>query len=131
MPNPVNEGLEIVRYRGGLGHWSYVFHRLTGVGVLLFLLIHIVDTALVGWGPELYNKAIALYRTPFFRINEIFLFAAVLYHAVNGVRIFIMDLCPGSTRHYRKWLWGSWAVFLILMVPVTLIMIHHMRTPSE
>jgi len=41
--------LEYLTYRGGPGHWSWVLHRLTGVGVFLFLLIHIVDISIIGW----------------------------------------------------------------------------------
>ena len=111
-----------VAYRGGEGHWSYIFHRLTGLGVLLFLVAHIVDTALIGWGPEIYNKAIALYRHPFFRVNEILLFAAVLYHALNGLRIVVVDFWPGATRHHRRLFWIEMALFVVAMVPVTIMM---------
>ena len=45
-------------YRGGTGQWSWAFHRITGVAVFLFLLAHIVDTALVGFGPDLYNRVV-------------------------------------------------------------------------
>ena len=47
-------------YRGGVGQWSWVLHRLTGIGVLLFLFFHILDTALILVGPELYNRIIAI-----------------------------------------------------------------------
>jgi succinate dehydrogenase / fumarate reductase cytochrome b subunit len=114
---------DIAAYRGGEGHWSYIFHRLTGIGVLLFLLIHIIDTALIGWGPDIYNKAIALYQHPFFRVNEVILFAAVLYHALNGVRIMIVDFWPGSTRHHRALFWAEMALFVVLMAPVSVLML--------
>jgi succinate dehydrogenase / fumarate reductase cytochrome b subunit len=52
-------------YKGRVGQWSWIFHRVTGVGVLLFLFAHIIDTLLVGFGPEVYNKVIAIYRHPF------------------------------------------------------------------
>jgi len=45
-------------YRGGTGQWSWALHRITGVAVFLFLLAHIVDTALVGFGPDLYNRVV-------------------------------------------------------------------------
>ena len=121
----LREAKDVAAYRGGPGHWSYLLHRLTGLGVLAFLAIHIVDTALIGWGPDLFNRVVSLYRHPVFRISEIFLFATVLYHALNGVRITVVDLWPGATRHHRKLAYGTWILFAALMVPVSAIMIHH------
>lgn len=81
-----------VRYRGGLGQLMFVLHRVTGLGILLFLIIHILDTATVYFYPSLYNEAIAIYRTTPFMIGEIFLVFSVLFHGVNGVRIALFDL---------------------------------------
>ena len=36
---------ETLRYRGAIGQWSWVLHRLTGVGVVLFLALHVIDTS--------------------------------------------------------------------------------------
>lgn len=127
MKRLLNETYDIVRYRGGSGHWSYLLHRLTGLGVLLFLCVHILDTFLIGWGPELFNKVISIYRHPFFRVSEIFLFGAVLYHSLNGVRITLVDLWPGATRRHRLWAHVTWGVFVACMIPVVLIMLHHWR----
>ncbi len=75
---------EYLTYRGGPGQWSWILHRLTGAGVFLFLLVHIVDIALVGWGPAIFNRLLFLYRYPPFRVGEIILVGAVIYHALNG-----------------------------------------------
>lgn len=127
MNKLLSEVNDIVRYRGGSGHWSYLLHRLTGLGVLLFLCVHIIDTVLIGWGPELFNKVIAVYRHPFFRVSEIFLFGAVLYHSLNGVRITLIDLWPGATRRHRRWAHLTWGVFVAAMIPVAIIMLHHWK----
>ena len=81
----------MTRYRGGVGQWSWMLHRVTGVGVLIFLCLHILDTSLVILGPEHYNRIIALYRHPLCRLSEVGLFAAVLFHALNGVRRALME----------------------------------------
>lgn len=54
MKQLINEAYDVARYRGGSGHWSYLLHRVTGVGVLLFLAIHIVDTALNPGGGRIF-----------------------------------------------------------------------------
>ena len=112
-------------YRGGTGQWSWALHRLTGVGVLLFLFAHILDTALIILGPALYNKIIAIYRLPLFGLAEIGLFAAVLYHSLNGVRICVIDFWPATTR-YHKQMWAAvLLLFFAVFLPVGWIMMGH------
>jgi hypothetical protein len=58
-------------YRGGEGMWSWVAHRITGVALFFFLLVHVLDTALVRVSPEAYNTAIAKYKTPIVNLMEV------------------------------------------------------------
>ncbi len=81
-----------VTYRGREGHWSFLLHRITGLGVVLFLTIHIIDIAFVYFNPTLFMKAIEIYRSTLFGIGEIFLVFCVFYHGVNGLRIAYLDL---------------------------------------
>ena len=48
-------------YKGQSGMWSWLLHRITGLGILLFLFIHIVDISLLGFGPQVYNDGILLF----------------------------------------------------------------------
>ena len=114
---------EYLTYKGRGGQWAWLFHRVTGVGVFFFLLVHVIDTAFIGWGPELYNKAMALYRLPFFRIGEVVLAGMVLYHALNGVRIIIIDFWPETTAAHRKWTYAMAAVFALVFIPTAIIML--------
>src|SRR5512141_3085959 len=81
-----------VGYRGREGQWSFLLHRITGLGVLLFLAIHILDTATVYFFPSLYTDVINLYRSPVFCVLEIALIFCLFFHGVNGVRIAYLDL---------------------------------------
>jgi succinate dehydrogenase/fumarate reductase cytochrome b subunit len=49
-------------YKGSPGQWSWLLHRITGVAVILFLFAHVVDTAVVGWGPDAYNRVVGVFR---------------------------------------------------------------------
>lgn len=89
-------------YRGQSGQWSWLFHRVTGLGVLLFLLIHIVDITLVGFGPTVYNDALRVFSTGIVRLVSLALIAAVLYHAFNGVRIILIDFWPAGHKYQRQ-----------------------------
>ncbi len=97
--------------------WSWILHRMAGVGIFIFLMAHIVDTSLVGWGPKLYDEAVNLYRSPLGRVGEIVLIGAVLFHAINGVRVMIIDFSPNATRIQRKLFYIVVALFLLLFIP--------------
>ena len=109
-------------YKGSPGQWSWIAHRITGVAIILFLFAHVVDTAAVGWGPSAYNRVVAVYHNWFVRLLELGLVAAVLYHAIIGVKIMVFYFWPGSTRHMKQLSIASTGIFLLSMLPVTWIM---------
>ena len=78
-------------YRGDPGMWSWVLHRITGATIFFFLFIHVLDTALVRVSPQAYDEVISTYKTPIVGVMELGLVAAVLYHALNGVRVILID----------------------------------------
>jgi succinate dehydrogenase / fumarate reductase cytochrome b subunit len=80
-----------VQYRSQ-GKIIFLLHRLTGLGTLLFLCIHIGDTAVVYFAPSLYADAINIYRTTPMMLGEIGLVFCVIFHGVNGLRIAYLDL---------------------------------------
>jgi succinate dehydrogenase cytochrome b556 subunit len=87
-----------LRYRGREGQISFFLHRISGLGTLLFLAIHILDTSTVYFFPDLYQHAIELYRKTGFMLGEMLLVGGVIYHGVNGLRIAIFDLFPQLWR---------------------------------
>jgi len=115
--------LEYLTYRGGPGHWSWLLHRLSGIGVFLFLLIHIVDISLIGWGAKVFNRLLFLYRHPAFRVGEVALVAAVLYHALNGIRICVIDFWPETMAFHRKLSYAVGIAFTIIYIPTAIYML--------
>jgi succinate dehydrogenase / fumarate reductase cytochrome b subunit len=111
-------------YRGQSGMFSWWFHRISGLGILLFLLLHIVDITLLGFGPTVYNDVISIFSTWYIRIATLFLIAAVLYHAYNGVRIILVDFWPkGGVKYQRAMFYtvlaatvASWVPFAVYIV---------------
>lgn len=112
-------------YRGGIGQWSWAAHRITGVLVLAFLFGHIVDTFAVGFGPELYNKTISLYKQWWFIPVEIGLIAATLYHALNGLRIILFDFWPSLALHQRTFGYAQLVLFVAGFAPAAIFMLKH------
>ena len=120
--------MEGVRYRGNIGHWSWIAHRLTGLGILGFLTIHVWDTANATFAPEIYSWSIDLFKHPFFGVGEIAILGAVLYHALNGVRITLLDFKPEWWHHQDKSARIVWTLFAILFIPMMLYLFYSMAT---
>lgn len=93
-------------YRGQSGMWSWLLHRVTGVAILLFLLIHIVDITMLGFGREVYNNALTVFSTPGVRVISLALIGAVIYHSFNGLRITLVDFWPKGTKYQAQMFWG-------------------------
>ncbi|MCU1621693.1 MAG: succinate dehydrogenase cytochrome b-556 subunit [Frankiales bacterium] len=102
-------------YRGRQGMWSWVAHRVTGVLVFFFLFAHVLDTALVRVSPDTYDKVIATYKTPIVNLLEFGLIAAVLYHALNGLRIMAIDFWEKGPRYQRQLTYAVLTLWFLLM----------------
>lgn len=128
VPGPRDKSVRRRRtlYRGDPGMWSWVLHRITGATIFFFLFVHVLDTALVRVSPQAYNEVVETYKTPIVGLMEIGLVAALLYHALNGVRIILIDFWWKGPRYQRQMLWAVAAVWLLVMVPSLVIIGMHM-----
>jgi succinate dehydrogenase / fumarate reductase cytochrome b subunit len=103
-------------YRGHEGMWSWVLHRITGIAIYFFLLVHVLDTATVRLDPELYNVVMASYKTPIMGLGEAVLVAAIVFHAFNGLRIILVDMTAWASRHHRALFYGVLVLWTVVMV---------------
>lgn len=101
-------------YRGKVGMWSWVLHRITGVAIFFFLLVHVLDTALVRVSPEAYNVVIATYKTPIIGLLELGLVAAILFHALNGVRVILIDFWSKGAKYQNVMFWVVVGIAFVL-----------------
>jgi succinate dehydrogenase / fumarate reductase cytochrome b subunit len=107
-------------YRGREGMWSWVLHRITGVAIFFFLLVHVLDTAMVRVAPGAYNAVIDTYRSPIMGLGETALVGAIVFHAFNGIRIILIDLWSKGPKHQRLMFWivvGIWVVLMAGFAP--------------
>jgi succinate dehydrogenase / fumarate reductase cytochrome b subunit len=111
----------LLRYRGGEGMLAWAFHRISGVAIWAFLVLHVVDIFLVGAAPDTYDTLLVIYAHPIGIVLEWLLGAAVLYHALNGLRIVIIDFWPALTRYHRELWYASWVLFFLIGIPVTVV----------
>ncbi len=103
-------------YTGGPGQYAWALHRAAGIGILFFLLVHIIDISLIGLGSEIYDASVAFYAHPAILPMEILLVGAVVYHTLNGIRVMTIDFSSGGYR----WEKLSFAIVLILSVLLTI-----------
>ncbi len=111
-------------YRDRQGQWAWLLNRVTGLGVLAFLCLHILDTSLMLRGEDAYNHLIkTVYQAWWFQPMEIALGGALLYHALNGLRLILIDFWEDAIR-YRRLLWrGLLALYVLAMIPLTAVML--------
>ena len=111
-------------YRGREGMWSWVLHRITGVAIFFFLLVHILDTSLVRISPAAYNAVIGEYKNPIMGLGETALVAAIVFHAFNGIRIILIDFWSKGVKYQKLMFWIVIAIWVVLMagfLPVQLM----------
>jgi succinate dehydrogenase / fumarate reductase cytochrome b subunit len=111
------------RYRGGLGMVMWALHRVTGLGILLFLLLHVVDIFLLTFGEEVFNELLVIYTSPWARVMEVFLLFGFLFHALNGLRIAVQDFWPAAWTEEGRLIALQLTVFVIAFVPAAWLML--------
>jgi succinate dehydrogenase / fumarate reductase cytochrome b subunit len=140
--------VEGLRYGGGLGQWSWLIHRVTGLGILLFLVLHILDTFFVVAWPALYDHTVGIYGGMVtglpvtwglngyywplrwgFRLAELGLIACVLFHSINGVRVALFDFWPRTADYQRAMFGAVLLVFAAIMIPVTIVVLAALAGP--
>lgn len=114
--NSVSKASSGTLYRGREGMWSWVGHRITGVVIFLFLLVHVLDTSLVRVAPGAYDAIMATYKNPLMALGETALVAAIVFHAFNGLRLILVDFWKQGTKYHRQMLWGVLGLWVITMV---------------
>lgn len=108
-------------YKGQSGMWSWLLHRISGLGLLLFLLIHIADVSMISFGPQVYNQSVLLFDYWIVRLLSVALVAAVLFHSFNGIRIIIIDFWRKGARYQRVLFGIALALTIVIALPFAYI----------
>ena len=110
-------------YKGRSGQWSFVAHRVSGFLVFMFLLLHIVDVSLINADGDLYNEVHALYGNILLRLFEVGLLFALIFHALNGLRIVIVDFFPRAVANEKALTAGVVTLTLLTGIPGALVIL--------
>ncbi|HSM24768.1 MAG TPA: succinate dehydrogenase, cytochrome b556 subunit [Anaerolineaceae bacterium] len=81
-----------------LGSWAFILNRITGLGLTLYLFLHLIMLGQLAKGPEAYDGFIALAKNPVFLAGEFLVIAAVFIHGLNGIRIGLTSFGIASSK---------------------------------
>ncbi len=78
--------------RYGADRYAYTLHRVTGLGILAYFIMHIFVTGARLGGPQQWDARMAFFGRPLFKAGEFLVFLAFAYHAINGIRLILVEL---------------------------------------
>jgi succinate dehydrogenase / fumarate reductase cytochrome b subunit len=114
--------MEALRYQGKGPMLTFILHRITGLGIVLFVALHILASYFSNhdWGTSAGLFINTIYEHWLFQIFIIF---CALFHVINGLRIVILDLWPKLIEFQRETIWVEWFVFLPIYAIALIIII--------
>jgi len=82
----------------GLGVWAFWLHRLSGLAIIFYLLMHILVISTIVGGQANFNNAMTFLKSPIFVLLEMGLIGCITLHGLNGIRVVLFDLGMGIKR---------------------------------
>ncbi|HLI89406.1 MAG TPA: hypothetical protein VKV37_12010 [Ktedonobacteraceae bacterium] len=108
--------------RRRMGMWAYALNRITGIGLVVYLYLHLVILSQLPGGPGSWNAFVALARSPFFLTLDVVLIAGILIHGLNGLRIALTGFGIGVKAH--KILFGIVMFIAVIALGVAAVLIY-------
>lgn len=117
------------RYRGGVGMLSWLFHRLSGLALSAYLVVHIYDLRAAQRSAQSFTEALAVFQTPFWKVMDLLLVAAVLYHTLNGIRILLFDV-NWAIKYQRQLFWVAFVLTIGILAFSTVMVLSTIPTEA-
>ena len=95
-----------LRYKGQAPYLTFILHRIGGSALFIFFTVYILTLL----GVESMNF---LMKNWLFQV--VFLVLG-LFHAINGLRITILDLSPKLIEHFRTAINIEWVAYAIVVL---------------
>lgn len=121
-----NGRIHHIQYKWHEGFVAWLFHRITGLLLILYLFIH--EWAITTLqSPASFNSAIAVLESPVFKVLEIGLWLVAAYHAINGLRVILVNFLGAAERdNYVGNVWIFWVIFAIVFIAGAIPMVMHL-----
>ncbi len=110
-----------VKYKGGGPMLAWILHRISGLGIIIFVSLHVLASFLTQqMGSDLGIFVNIIYESIYFQLFIVF---CAIFHGVNGFRIILLDIWPRLIRYRKESTWLEWFVILPLYILTAFIMI--------
>jgi succinate dehydrogenase / fumarate reductase cytochrome b subunit len=117
--NPIRAWFDVRRDR--LGSWAFALNRLTGLGLTLYLFVHLGVLFLLSRGPDSWNSFLALAKSPFYLMLDVVLIFGLLFHGLNGIRVGLVGMGV-AVRSHRSLFWALIGIgALLFLISVYLV----------
>lgn len=115
-----------LRYKGGGPMLAWALHRISGLGMILFISLHVASSFFTQQlGSDLAIAINTVYESVYF---QVFIYFCVIFHAINGMRIIILDAFPKLVEYQREVTWLQWLIFIPIYGLTIFIMIQRAIT---
>lgn len=105
------------------GWLAFILMRLTGIGLVVYLFLHLTVLSTLARGPQAWDAFIALAHSPLFIAFDAVLIFGMLFHGLNGLRVILLGLGFGS-RHQAGLFWAAFILTIVLTaVAVRMILV--------
>jgi succinate dehydrogenase / fumarate reductase cytochrome b subunit len=109
------------KYKGGGPMLAWVLHRISGLGIIIFVTLHVLAAFLTQQlGSDLGIFINTIYQSIYFQLFIVF---CAIFHGVNGLRIILLDIWPRLIRYQKESTWVEWFIILPLYALLVFIMI--------
>ena len=117
-----------LRYKGKGPMLTFILHRIGGLGIVIFVAMHILATyvpnTMASLNPDFNGTVWQTINTIYEHwAFQLVIFFCALFHTINGLRIVILDLWPKLAEHQREAIWVEWAVFLPIYALAVLVIV--------
>jgi succinate dehydrogenase / fumarate reductase cytochrome b subunit len=70
-----------------LGGLAFILNRLTGLGLVFYLYLHLAILSLLARGPGSWDAFVDLALSPLLLALDVVLIFGILFHGLNGIRV--------------------------------------------
>jgi succinate dehydrogenase / fumarate reductase cytochrome b subunit len=75
-----------------LGGLAFILNRLTGLGLVLYLYLHLMILSMLIQGPNAWDDFVDIALSPPFLALDVVLLTGMLFHGLNGIRVGLVGL---------------------------------------
>lgn len=94
-----------LRYQGGDPYLAFILHRIGGSALFIFFTLYILSLLGMSFPNTIFRNWVV----------QIILLIFGVFHAINGLRITILDLFPKLIEHYRTVISIEWVAYILVV----------------